>query len=73
MSEDEKRALVLELFAQDVQAGLDTAVNERRQGLMLFVEELWDKYRVPEHVAMAAQLAAYDKLNAVLRELGYAM
>jgi type I restriction enzyme M protein len=40
MREDEKRALVLELFAQDVQAGLDAAVSERQQELMRFVEGL---------------------------------
>ena len=31
MSEDKKRALVLELFAQDVHAGLDVAVGEKRK------------------------------------------
>jgi hypothetical protein len=46
MSDDQKRALVLELFAQDVQTGLDAAVAEKRQELMRFVEGLWDKYRV---------------------------
>ena len=46
MSEDEKRTLVLELFAQDVQAGLDAAVSEKRQGLVRFVEGMWDKYRI---------------------------
>ena len=45
MSDDKKRALVLELFAQDVQAGLDAAVSEKRQELVRFVEGLWDKYR----------------------------
>src|SRR5712692_116751 len=44
MNDDEKRALVLELFAQDVQAGLDAAVAEKRQELVRFVEGLWDKY-----------------------------
>ena len=46
MSEDEKRTLVLELLAQDMQAGLDAAVSEKRQELVRFVEDLWDKYRV---------------------------
>jgi hypothetical protein len=31
MSEDEKRALVLELFAQDVQVSLDAAVGEKHR------------------------------------------
>lgn len=46
MNDDQKRALVLELFAQDVQAGLDTAVAEKRQELVRFIEGLWEKYRV---------------------------
>ena len=46
MSEDEKRTLVLELFAQDVQVGLDAAVDEKRSELVGFVEALWEKYRV---------------------------
>ena len=46
LRDDEKRALVLELFAQNVQAGLDAAVNEKRQELVRFVEGVWDKYRV---------------------------
>jgi type I restriction enzyme M protein len=46
MTEDQKRFLVLELFAQDVRAGLDAAVSERRQELVRSVEGLWDKYRV---------------------------
>jgi type I restriction enzyme M protein len=72
LSEDEKCALGLELFAQDVQAGADAAVAEKRQEVIRFVEGLWDKYRVPACMAMAAQLAAYDKFDAVLRELRYA-
>ena len=34
LRDDEKCALVLELFAQNVQAGLDVAVNEKRQELV---------------------------------------
>jgi type I restriction enzyme M protein len=45
MSDDEKRTLVLELFSQDVQTGLDAAVTEKRQELVRFVEGLWEKYR----------------------------
>ena len=46
MNDGQKRALVLELFALDVQAGLDAAVAEKRQELVRFIEALWDKYRV---------------------------
>lgn len=46
MSDDQKRAIVLELFEQDVQAGLNSAVALKRQELVRFIERLWDKYRV---------------------------
>jgi hypothetical protein len=46
MTDDEKRTLVLELFAQDMQVGLDSTAAEKREDLMRFVEGLWDKYRV---------------------------
>jgi type I restriction enzyme M protein len=72
MNDDQKRALVLELLAQDVQAGLDAAVAEKRQELVRFIEGLWDKYRVTleslrlERSGLETQLAAY------VRSLGYA-
>jgi hypothetical protein len=44
MSDDAKRQLVLELFAQDVRVGLDGAVAEKRQEVVRFIEGLWDKY-----------------------------
>ncbi len=46
MIDKKKRELVLELFAQDVLAGLDAALVEKRQELVRFIEGLWDKYRV---------------------------
>jgi len=47
MGDEKKRAVVLELSAQDVQAGLDNAVSEKRQLIVRFTEGLWDKYRMP--------------------------
>jgi type I restriction enzyme M protein len=46
MSADQKRALVLELFAEDVQAGLDAAMAVKRQELAHFIEALWGKYAI---------------------------
>lgn len=46
MADDEKLALVLELFAYDVENSLDGAYLENRQELVGFIEGLWDKYRV---------------------------
>ena len=47
MNEKQKRALVLELLAQDAQSGLDAAVAEKRQEVTRFLEGLWDKYAAP--------------------------
>jgi type I restriction enzyme M protein len=72
LSEDEKRALVFELFAQDVQTGLDAAVNEKRQELVWFVEGLWDKYRVTLIELRDGRSKSEGRLQTMVRELDYA-
>jgi type I restriction enzyme M protein len=71
MDGEEKRALVLELLARDVQAGLNAAVGEKRQELVRFVEELWDKYRVPLIKLCSDRAQIEDRLYTVLRQLSY--
>jgi type I restriction enzyme M protein len=72
MNEDEKRALVLELLAQDVQAGLDSAVSEKSQECIDFLANLWDKYRVPLTQVSKCRGSAQAVLDGMLREIGYA-
>jgi type I restriction enzyme M protein len=72
MNEDQKRALVLELFAQDVQAGLDAVVAERRQELVRFIEGLWDKYRVTLAQLRSDRTGIETGLNQFLKQLSYA-
>lgn len=72
LSDDEKQALVLELFCQDLQAGLDGAVRDKQQELVRFVEILWDKYRVALTELKDARSAIGDKLNGILGGIGYA-
>lgn len=71
-STDEKQALVLELFAQDLHTGLDGAVSDRQQELVRFVENLWDKYRVPLTALKDARRDMEVKLNEILGGIGYA-
>ncbi len=71
MGDDKKRSLVLELFAQDVQAGLDTAVSEKRQGLMRFVEGLWDKYMLTLTKLRCGRLEAERHVDELLKGLRY--
>ena len=72
MSEDEKRALVLELLAQDVQIGLDAAVSEKSQECIDFLVNLWDKYRVPLTQVSKCRGSTQAVLDRMLREIGYA-
>jgi type I restriction enzyme M protein len=71
MGDDKKQLLVLELFAQDVQSGLDAAVSEKRQELVRFVEELWDKYRESLRKLEGNRNCVAAGLASVLKELGY--
>src|SRR5262249_14188866 len=71
MGDDKKRALVLELFAQDVQTGLDAAVDERQQALVGFLEGLWEKYRNSLHKLDENRSCVASQLGRVLKGLGY--
>lgn len=70
-SMDEKQALVLELFAQDLQTGLDGAVRDKQQELVRFVENLWDKYASSLTVLTTGRERLSKQLHIALQELGY--
>lgn len=71
LTDDEKRALVLELFAQDVRSGLDAAMTEKRQALVRFVEGLWDKYRKALTELRCERTDIEIKLVKILSALSY--
>lgn len=68
---EQKRAVVLELFAQDIQAGLDAAVAERRQSAVRFVEALWDKYSTPMHTLVQSRDDVSNRLAEAFNRLRY--
>jgi type I restriction enzyme M protein len=72
MGDDKKRTLVLELFAQDVQIGLDAAVSEKQHALIRFVEGMWEKYAEPLKDVTVQRDRLTEQLGFVLRALGYA-
>jgi len=72
LNADQKRALVLELFAQDVQAGLDAALADKRQELVRFVEEVWDKYRYTLESMRSGRTELETRLTSFFSALGYA-
>lgn len=71
MTENEKCALVLALFEQDVQSGLDAAMAERRKESCGFIERLWDKYAVPMGVLRQQRDEVSNQMASILRTLGY--
>ncbi len=71
MGEDEKQALVLELFAQDLQTGLDGAVRDKQQELVRFNERLWDKYQLAMTKLKEDRSSIELQLSRMLLEIGY--
>ena len=71
MREDEKRTLVLELFAEDVHVALDAAVSEKRRELEGFVEGIWDKYHIALIDLRKDREAVGAALQKQLKVLGY--
>lgn len=71
MSEDEKQTLVLKLFAQDLQAGLDGAVRDKQQELVRFVESMWEKYTSSLAVLTERRESLSAQLHNALQKLGY--
>ncbi|ESY55396.1 MULTISPECIES: class I SAM-dependent DNA methyltransferase [unclassified Mesorhizobium] len=72
LSPDEKQALVMELFEQDLHEGLDTATTVKRRLLIRVIENLWDKYARPLTVIQASKEELQKVLAQSLKELGYA-
>jgi type I restriction enzyme M protein len=71
LTADEKQALVLELFAQDLQAGQDAAVNEKRQTLTRFIESLWAKYATSLTQLTQNRERLTSEVSDAFQELGY--
>lgn len=71
MTKDEKKATVLELFVQDIRAGLNAAVSAREQALVRFIEGLWSKYRVPLTALQGERDAMAERLAEMMEGLGY--
>jgi type I restriction enzyme M protein len=71
MNEKQKRALVLELLAQDAQLGLNASVAEKREELIAVIENLWDKYRVTLTDLRSVRATVEGKLTKVFKALSY--
>ena len=70
-TDDEKQALVLDLMAEDAKTGLDAAVAARRQELVRFLENLWDKYRATLYDLNNERTDVATQLQGCFTKLGY--
>lgn len=66
-----KPALVLDLFAEDLHAGLDAAVGECTQAIARRVEILWDKYATTLTELVSQRNRFSSDVNSKCKELGY--
>lgn len=72
LTERQQQALVLDLLAGDLQAGLDAAVSAKRQALIRFLETLWDKYSTPLSDLQRDRDQLQESLTEMMGGLGYA-
>jgi type I restriction enzyme M protein len=71
LGEDQKRTLVLVLFARDIQDALEAKAAEKRQALMQYIGTLWDKYRTTYESVLAARAVSAGRIEEALNGLGY--
>jgi type I restriction enzyme M protein len=71
LTDEEKRELVLELFAQDVRTSLDAAGSEKRQMLVRFVEGLWNKYRLTLADLSSERHLVERQVDTLMKTIGY--
>jgi hypothetical protein len=72
MGDDKKRAFVLEIFAQHIQTGLDSAFDEKRLMLVRFIEGLWAKYSITLRDLRESRLTIETNLSKLLGSMRYA-
>lgn len=68
----QERNLVLRLMQTDIAAHLDAYIHVRRERIVAAIETWWKKYSTPLRGIKADRDAAMAKLDASLKDLGYA-
>ena len=71
ISEDEARWLILAKLYDVVHAELERYLGTEKRGLVLGVENLWEKYAVSSRELEAERDATLKKLDGYLQDLGY--
>ncbi len=68
---DERKDLVLGMTRDDLARQVERYVTEHRQQILMNIESLWDKYRVPLQEIEAAKAVTLERVNGFLKGLGY--
>jgi len=72
LSTEDCRNLVLELSREELERVLCRYIEEHRQEVRTAVENLWNKYGVSLRAIKVERDAATERLDGLLKELGYA-
>jgi type I restriction enzyme M protein len=72
LSPEQAEALVLDILRDDLQQELERRVTAHRQKLVGVVESWWEKYRMTLLEIEGELGSAKERLDGLLRELGYA-
>ncbi|HBC86476.1 MAG TPA: restriction endonuclease subunit M [Lentisphaeria bacterium] len=71
MDNNKKRKLVLELFAQDIQNGLNKSIAEKNNALIHLIENVWNKYAIPLSQLIRNRENMGKQTSNTLQEIGY--
>ena len=71
LSDEEAQRLVLDLLRDELLGQLERYVTEHRQQVIAAVETWWDKYRVTLGEIEAKDADVSQRLDEMLRGLGY--
>lgn len=71
MSEEQKRDLVLDLFADDLKTALKSAMGEKCLELVSFLESLWEKYFTPLSRIKGQQESVAAEFSRMVSVIGY--
>ena len=71
LTPEQARRLILKKIYDIARAELDRYLNAEKRGLVGGVENLWDKYAVPNREIESARLETTQKVDGFLKSLGY--
>jgi len=67
----EAESIIMERFFNDLSGILKTYMKQHLTGIVSYIENLWDKYKVTAREIETERDGEAEKLNGFLKSLGY--